>query len=82
LFGTTVVAVRRLTNDPILIAETAAAPAVGQPAQIADLFAGVRTYGLLGLVWFDANGSRDWRLSNPAAIAAFRQGAETYNRRH
>jgi hypothetical protein len=81
LFGTTVVAVRRLTDDPILIAETAAAPAVGQSAQIADLFAGVRTYGLLGLVWFDVNGSRDWRLSNPAAIAAFRQDAATYKRR-
>ena len=47
---------RALTLDPILITETAAAPAAGQPAKIADLFAGVRAYGLLGFVWFDANG--------------------------
>lgn len=81
LFGSTVVAVRGLTDAPILIAETGASPATGQPVKIADLFAGIRTYGLLGLVWFDANGSRDWRLSSPTAIAAFRQGAETYKRR-
>jgi hypothetical protein len=81
LFGTTIVAVRKVTGAPILIAETAAAPATGQPAKIADIFAGVRAYGLLGLVWFDANGSRDWRLNTPAAVAAFRQGAETYKRR-
>jgi hypothetical protein len=80
LFGPTVVAVRALTSDPILIAETAA-PASAQPAKIADLFAGVRAYGLLGLMWFDATGSRDWRLRSPAAIAAFRKGAATYPRR-
>ena len=80
LFGSTTVAVRALTSDPILIAETAASPAADQPAKIADLFAGVRAYGLLGFVWFDASGSRDWRLGSPAAIAAFRQGAATYKR--
>lgn len=78
LFGPTIVAVRALTNDPILIAETAAGSAAGQPTKIADLFAGIRTYGLLGFVWFDAIGEQDWRLSSPAAVAAFRQGAEAY----
>jgi hypothetical protein len=66
--------VRALTLDPILISETGAAAA--QPAKIADLFAGVRDYGLLGFVWFDANKKRDWRISSPAAIAAYRRGAE------
>lgn len=80
LFGPTIKAVRALTLDPILISETGAAPAAGQPGKIADLFAGVRGYGLLGLVWFDANGVRNWRLSSPAAFAAFRQGAQTYKR--
>ena len=78
LFGPTITAVRALTSDPILIAETAAAPAAGQPAKIADLFAGIRLFGLLGFVWFDANATEDWRLSSRAAIAAFRQGAEAY----
>jgi mannan endo-1,4-beta-mannosidase len=80
LFGPTVAAVRELTGDPILIAETAAAPAAGQPAKIANLFAGVRQYQLLGFVWFDSAHIRDWRLSSPAAAAAFRRGAETYHR--
>jgi mannan endo-1,4-beta-mannosidase len=79
LFGPTIAAVRALTSDPVLIAETGASPAI-QPAKIADLFAGIRAYGLLGLVWFDATGARDWRLSTPAAVAAFHQGAETYKR--
>jgi len=80
LFGPTIAAVRELTGDPILVAETAAIPAA-QPAEITDLFQGVHAYGLLGLVWFDAHGSRDWRLRSPAAIAAFRQGAQAYPRR-
>ena len=80
LFGPTITAVRALTDDPILIAETGAAPPAIQPAKITDLFAGIHSYGLLGLVWFDAIGTKeeDWRLSTPAAVAAFRQGAEMY----
>ena len=80
LFGPTIKAVRALTLDPILISETGAGPAGGQPAKIADLFAGVRAYGLLGFVWFDAKGTQDWRLNGPAALAAFRQGAKTYRK--
>ncbi len=80
LFGPTIKAVRALTLAPILIAETGATPAGGQPSKIADLFAGVRSYGLLGFVWFDAKGTRDWRLSGPAAYAAFRRGAGTWRR--
>ncbi len=45
---------RALTGDPILIAETGAVPDADQPAKIADVFAGIRLYGLLGFVWFDA----------------------------
>jgi mannan endo-1,4-beta-mannosidase len=80
VFGPTIVAVRALTGDPILIAETSAAHTAGEPAKITDLFAGIRASRLLGLVWFDAVGHRDWRISSPAAIAAFRRGANAYNR--
>jgi hypothetical protein len=80
LFGPTIKAVRGLTLDPILIAETGAAPASGKPGKIADLFAGIRAYALLGFVWFDAYHVLDWRLDSPAAIAAFRLGAQTYNK--
>jgi mannan endo-1,4-beta-mannosidase len=79
LFGPTIAAVRALTRDPILISETAAATSAGQPAKIADLFAGIRLYGLLGFVWFNAVHVQDWRLSSPAAFAAFRQAAKSYD---
>jgi hypothetical protein len=80
LFGPTIKAVRALTLDPIFLSETGVALAAGQPAKIADLFAGVRAYGLLGFTWFDANGSERWRLASPAAFAAFRRGANTFGR--
>jgi mannan endo-1,4-beta-mannosidase len=80
LFGPTIAAVRALTRDPILIAETAAAPTTNQSAKIADLFAGVRLYGLLGFVWFDAVHTVDWRLTSPSAIAAFRRGVDDNHR--
>jgi mannan endo-1,4-beta-mannosidase len=82
LFGPTIAKVRALTGDPILIAETGATPAAGQPAKIADMFAGIRLYGLLGFVWFDTTNSlgQPFGINSPAAIAAFREGASTYAR--
>ncbi|MBV9206568.1 MAG: beta-mannanase [Actinobacteria bacterium] len=82
LFGPTIRAVRALTTDPILIAETGAVPAAGQPAKITDLFAGIRSYGLLGFVWFDSTNTIQQRftIDSPAADAAFRKGASTYRR--
>jgi hypothetical protein len=79
LFGPTIVAIRTITNDPILIAETGAAGA-HQPASIADLFAGIRSYQILGFVWFDADTRKDWQLTGLPAIAAFRLGAAAYPR--
>ncbi len=82
LFGPTIGAVRQFTNDPILIAETGATPASGQPAKISDLFDGIRAYGLLGFVYFDNTNEHGqaFALSGPAAIDAFRKGASTYHR--
>ena len=82
LFGPTIGVVKQLTNAPILIAETGAVPESGQPAKIADLFAGIRNYGLLGFVWFNATNSvgEHFGLSSPAAMAAFGKGASTYTR--
>jgi hypothetical protein len=77
LFGPTIKAVRALTLAPILIAETGAAPRAGKAAKLASLFAGVRSYGLLGFVWFNARGTFDSRLDSPPAIAAFSRGART-----
>jgi mannan endo-1,4-beta-mannosidase len=82
LFGPTIRAVRALTGDPILIAETGAIAAADQPAKIADMFAGVHAYGLLGFVWFDSANSvgQDFSISTPAAFTAFGKGASTFVR--
>jgi hypothetical protein len=77
LFGPTITTVREVTGDPILIGETGAPTDVGQPAKIADLFAGVRLYGLLGFVWFSV---ADYSINDPDAIAAFRRGAAAYQK--
>jgi mannan endo-1,4-beta-mannosidase len=78
LFGPTIKAIRKLTLDPIMISETSVAPIAGKPAKIADLFEGARDYGLIGFVWFNANSHGNWSISDPAASAAFRRGARTY----
>jgi hypothetical protein len=77
LFGPTIAAVRQVTHDPILIAETGAVPAANQAAKIHDLFAGVRQYQLLGFVYFDATDAtgEKFGITSPAATAAFVKGA-------
>jgi mannan endo-1,4-beta-mannosidase len=79
VFGPTIEAVHELTSDPILIAETGAAPGTDQSSKINDLFAGIQAYGLLGFIWFDENTQgKFWRLNNPGAFAALRQDAHAY----
>jgi mannan endo-1,4-beta-mannosidase len=78
LFGPTIKAVRALARDPVLIAETGVPPAADKPAKITNLFDGVRAYGLVGFVWFNAIGIEDWRLEGQAATSAFRRGAAKY----
>jgi mannan endo-1,4-beta-mannosidase len=79
LFGPTITAVRSFTTDPILISETGAAPASGQASKIQNLFAGTRSYGLLGFVWFDAKRVKNWKIDTPDARNAFSTGAKTYS---
>ena len=79
VFGPTIVDVRALTGDPIFIAETGAGPSTGQSAKINDLFAGIRSYGLLGLLWFDKNTQgRIWRINSPGAFTAFGQDTKAF----
>ena len=82
LFGPTIAKVRALTGDPILIAETGATPGSGQATKIADVFAGIRLYGLLGFVWFDSTdfSGQHFSINSPAAVAAFRKGASNFTR--
>jgi mannan endo-1,4-beta-mannosidase len=80
IFGRVVADIRRFTHDPVLVAETGIGPFRGQPQDIKDLFAGVRSHHYLGLLWFDIHAyggvykGENWRLEgNPAALAAVRQ---------
>jgi hypothetical protein len=80
VFGPTIDQVRAFTDKPVLLSETGVAPAAGQFAKIGNLFAGMRRYQMLGLVWFDlaqhgGNSPQDWRIEgNSVAEAAFRLG--------
>ena len=79
VFAPVTTAIRQLTQDPVLIAETAVGPQAGQPGGIKDLFAGLRMQHYLGLVWFDKHSygglynGEDWRLEDSrSAVIAFR----------
>ncbi len=80
VFGQTIDQVRTFTSKPVLLSETAVGPAAGQFTKISNLFAGMRQYKTLGLVWFDIaqHGSpihQDWRIENSqTAEAAFQLG--------
>jgi mannan endo-1,4-beta-mannosidase len=79
VFGKTIAQVRALTGKPVLLSETAVGPDAGQSAKIGNLFAGMRQYQTLGLVWFDIAQNdglyhQDWRIENsPTAESAFRR---------
>ena len=79
LFGPTIVDVRQLTQAPILIAETGAEQTTNQASKISEIFAGVRSYGLLGFVWFDENTQgRSWSINNPAAFSMLRRDTASF----
>jgi mannan endo-1,4-beta-mannosidase len=79
VFGPTVADVRKVTDDPILIAESAIKPGPARPAQIANLFDTVfRTPGLLGVIYFDMTARFHWQLTDTASIKAFRNAVGPY----
>jgi hypothetical protein len=88
IFGKTIAEVRALTGLPVLLSEVAVGPEAGQARKIPELFAGMRQYGTLGLVWFDIaqhNGTyhQDWRIEDDqAAQRAFRRGASALTLAH
>jgi mannan endo-1,4-beta-mannosidase len=83
VFGETIAQVRAFTRKPVLLSEAGVGPRAGQSAKIQDLFAGMRRYQTLGLVWFDIAQHQgiyhqDWRIEDSrAAAAAFRRGASS-----
>ncbi len=78
IFDPAISIVRGITSKPILIAETAISPNVGQVAKIPDLLGGVESRGLLGFVYFDHTGNHDYRLNTTATLSAFTAAAKQY----
>jgi hypothetical protein len=80
VFGRTIDQVRKFTQKPVLLSETAVGPAAGQFVKIQDLFRGMQKYKTLGLVWFDKdqhNGiyHQNWRIEDSqTAEDSFRLG--------
>jgi mannan endo-1,4-beta-mannosidase len=74
VFGTQLRDIRRITSKPVYFAETGVAGGPGQSWQIAALFSALKKYNLVGLVWFDLNRKRPWRLEGrPAGLTAYRK---------
>jgi mannan endo-1,4-beta-mannosidase len=84
IFLPTMAMVRRFTDDPILVGETAAGQEAGQAAKISDVFAGASRKHVLGVVWFDeaqkgSHWHQDWRIEgDPASVAAFKTAVKQY----
>jgi mannan endo-1,4-beta-mannosidase len=74
IFAQQLANIRSVTSRPVFIAETAVAPGPGQAHQIKGLFQGMLQDKLMGLVWFDVNRLKAWRLEGrPPAVRAFRR---------
>jgi mannan endo-1,4-beta-mannosidase len=84
IFAKTIAEERSLSSKPIIVGETAIGQVAGQARRIPQLFAGLRQYGLIGLVWFDIaqSGSeykQNWRLeTDPSGAKAFRKAVKKY----
>ena len=76
IFAKQLANIRSFTTKPVFIAETGVAPSADQSSQIAGLFAAVRRYHLIGLIWFDINRQENWKLEgDPSRLAAFHKAA-------
>lgn len=86
VFGRTIAEIRKFSNAPVLISETAVGTVADRAGKIRTLIANVRADHLVGVVWFDKGQNRDvfhqdWRIEdNPAALAAFRAAVREYLR--
>jgi Glycosyl hydrolase family 26 len=79
VFGAAYSTVVSLTSKPVLIAETGSVEQGGSKAAwIADMFSVIPSHfpHLIGVCWFDAHQTYDWRIdSSSTSAAAFRAGA-------
>jgi mannan endo-1,4-beta-mannosidase len=85
VFGPTIRQVRKFTDKPVLLSETAVGPSADPLGNISNLFSGLAQYKTLGLVWFDFQkdhgvDQQDWRIEgNATAESSFSLGAAGLN---
>ncbi|ADL47163.1 glycoside hydrolase family 26 protein [Micromonospora aurantiaca (nom. illeg.)] len=84
IFGPTIAEIRKVTGKPLVVTETGAADAAGHKARwIRDTFRALPRYpNLIGLIWFEVDKEKDWRIAgSPAAATAFAEAvaAERYD---
>jgi mannan endo-1,4-beta-mannosidase len=79
VFGYQLRDIRKMTRKPVYLAETGVGNGSHVIRQMASLFAGVRRWRLIGLVWFDLNRKNSWSLQgSPVKDAAFRRGVAQF----
>jgi mannan endo-1,4-beta-mannosidase len=84
LFLPTIRDMRKLSDRPILISETAAGPTAGKVRAVQDLVANMTAYHLAGFIWFDIRQPghyihQDWRIETERrAMAAYRHAVQRY----
>ena len=79
VFGYQLRDIRRITSKPIYLAETGVGDGIHEVRQVASLFAGVRRWRLIGLVWFDLDRKNSWSLEGkPVKDAAFRRAVKRF----
>jgi mannan endo-1,4-beta-mannosidase len=78
LLDQTLTAVRKLTGDPVVLAETGVWPGRQQAAQIGALFNGAVAAELSGVIYFDLPASEPWQISSPSSLAAFRNAVRAF----
>jgi mannan endo-1,4-beta-mannosidase len=78
LFGPTIKQVRTFTDKPILIVETGSEAGSMRARAVSDLLRTVRRQkDVIGFVYFNTRGSRDWIIDqDPKALAVFRSHAD------
>lgn len=76
-FDNTIAKIRRFTDKPLVITETAATNVDGLMARwITQMFQQLPAHAdIIGVIWFEGDTVTDWQVAdNPAAAAAFRAG--------
>lgn len=78
VFGPAITAIRKITSEPLMIAETAVGTTADRETQISGLLAGAKADNLFGIIWFDAAQNsglyhQNWSLeADPVAAAALK----------